>query len=193
MLEIKVEEREFYDDVKNEFVNVKPATLYLEHSLASVSKWEGKYHKSFFETASVKLEPIEMLDYIKMMTLNKVSDDVYLALSNDQLREIMNYIEDPMTATTFCEKGKKKSDMNAGRKKKEIITAEIVYYWMVETGIPFECQYWHVNKLMALIRVCSIKNADQTGGNKMNKRDAMAFNRSLMASRRSKLPKGGHL
>lgn len=194
MLRIEVEEREFFDDKKNEFVTVEPATLYLEHSLASISKWEGKYHKSFLETASKKIEAIEFYDYIKCMTMNEVPDNTYLALTDKQINDIKDYIENPMTATTFNQNGKKKSDIDAGVKKREILTAEIIYYYMVELGIPFEAENWHINKLMALIRVCSIKNANNGGSNKMNKRDAMAFNRSLMASRRAgKAKKGGHL
>lgn len=184
MLEIKMEEREFYDEKFNEFHYLEPKTLCLEHSLVTMSEWESKTHKPFFVTMEKGMTTEETLDYIKIMSGNKVTNEELLALNNDNIKVIKAYIEDPMTATTFMEL-KKNSQINAGRKK-EIITAEIIYYWMVELGIPFECENWHLNKLMTLIKVCTIKNASNTKGGKMNKRDTMAFNRALMSSRRGK-------
>lgn len=191
MLHIDIKGREFYDDKTNEFHYVDDFSMDLEHSLYSISKWEGKYHKPFFDTMEKRLSLDETLDYIQIMCADKkVSKETLYALTKQQLEQIIEYIEDPMTATTFQDNAKNAGHGISGGRKHEIITAEIIYYWMVELGIPFECEHWHINKLMALIKVCSIKNADQTGKNKMNKKDSMAFNRALMASRRAK--KGGH-
>lgn len=187
MLELELNSREFFDDKVNEFYYVEAKTLHLEHSLFSMSKWESKYHKSLFATMEKQMTKEETLDYIKMMSEEKVEDKDLLIITKSDLDKIIKYIEDPMTATTFMDL-KKKSDINAGRKR-EIITAEIIYYWMLELGIPFECEKWHLNRLLTLIRVCSVKNANSGKGNKMNRKDTMAFNRALMTSRRAK---GGH-
>lgn len=191
MLHIDVEGREFFDDKTNEFHYINDFSMNLEHSLYSISKWEGKYHKSFFSSMEKQMTIQETMDYICMMSVDKAiqTNNLY-ALTKQQMETIINYIEDPMTATTFQDNTRQTGHGISGGRKHEVITAEIIYYWMVELGIPFECEHWHINKLMALIKVCSIKNADQAGKNKMNKRDSMAFNRALMASRRAK--KGGH-
>lgn len=190
MLRIDIKETEFFDERTNEFITIKGFSMKLEHSLYSISKWESKYHKAFFESLEKQLTIQETVDYIQEMCIDEeVPKETLYALTKSQMEEIVKYIEDPMTATTFQDYSKKTGHGISGGRKHEVITAEIIYYWMVELGIPFECEHWHINKLMALIKVCSIKNADQTGKNKMNKRDSMAFNRALMASRRAK---GGH-
>lgn len=184
MLKLELKDREFYDDATNEFHYLKTKTLYLEHSLVSMSEWESKYHKSLFTTMEKGMNKEETLDYIKAMSRDEINNEDLLALSNANIKEIIQYIENPMTATTFMEL-KKNNGINAGRKR-EVVTAEIIYYWMIELGIPFECEKWHLNKLITLIKVCSVKNTANSKGGKMNKRDTMAFNRALMASRRGK-------
>lgn len=189
MLQLEIMPTEYFNENTNEFCNIPGATLKLEHSLLSLSAWESKYHKPFLETCEKGLTVVETLDYIKFMTLNKedIPEEAYLSLTRAQLKTVTDYIDDPMTATTFHEINKKETVY--GKTKKEKITSEIIYYWMVAAQIPFECESWHLNRLITLIRVCSIKNANEMGKNKVNKKDAMAFNRSLMASRRHK---GGH-
>ena len=175
MLTIVVPEREYFDDNKNEFVHTKEVTLQLEHSLVSLSKWEAKWNKPFLSTNDKTDE--EILDYIRCMTVTQnVDKSVYYRLSKENIEKINNYINLPMTATTF-------SDKNTSRNK-ETITAEIVYYWMIALNIPFECQKWHLNRLLTLVKVCSIKN---TPPKKMSRNEIFSRNRALNASRRKAL------
>lgn len=172
MLRITVPSREFWDESKNEFVATKAQTLQLEHSLVSLSKWEAKWQKAFLSKKEKTYE--ETLDYVRCMTLTQnVDPEVYYRLTNENIREINNYISAPMTATYFAE--------DKSRPSRETVTAELIYYWMISCNIPFECQKWHLNRLLALIRVCNIKNSPPK---KRSKRDIMAQNAALNAARR---------
>lgn len=167
---------EGWDEIKQEFVEPKVQTLQLEHSLISLSKWESKWKKSFISSKNISNE--ELLDYIKCMTLNKnVSDSVYDYITSENVKEIRDYIEDPMTATTFAKE-------NSGPRSKEIITSELIYYWMISAQIPLECEKWHLNRLITLIRVCGIKNAPPK---KRSKKDIMNQNAALNAARRAQM------
>ncbi len=173
MLNIVVPGEEFWDEKNQEFIYTNDTVLLMEHSLLSISKWESKWHKSFISNSD-KLTPEELLDYVKCMVISKdVPDMVYSRLTKQNLKDIEDYISDPMTATTFSN--------NNQRKSREIITSEIVYYWMVEFGIPFECQKWHFNRLLTLIQVCSIKNQPSK---KMSGKDVLSSNAALNAARR---------
>ena len=167
---------EGWDEKKQEFVEPKTVKLRLEHSLVSLSKWESKWCKPFL--SDDEKTPEETIDYIKCMTLTQnVDPDVYNHLTQDNIKEIMDYINAPMTATTFRE------DKAKGRNR-EVVTSELVYYWMVAMNIPFECQKWHLNRLMTLIRVASIKNEPQK---KMSKGDTMRRNAELNAARKARM------
>lgn len=177
MLTIKVPiSPEGWDDEKQEFVEPKIQTLQMEHSLVSLSKWESKWKTPFYSKKEMTAE--ETLDYIKCMTLTKnVTPDVYNHLTRENVKEVMDYIGDPMTATTFGREVNNSSN-------REIITSELIYYWMIASNIPFECQKWHLNRLITLIRVCSIKN---TPPKKQSKRDILNRNAALNAARRQQL------
>ena len=150
MLQITRPDIELCDENNQEFINIKGQTLQLEHSLVSLSKWEAKWCKPFLHATNLTRE--EELDYIKCMTLNPNIDPiVYDILTDNNIEEIKNYINSPMTATFFSNKEK-------GKNSREIITSELIYYWMVALNIPFECQKWHLNRLITLIRVCEAKN-----------------------------------
>ena len=112
----------------------------------------------------------------------KVDDNIYLLLSQKNVDDIINYIKNPMTATWFSEN--KKSP-----RSREIITSELIYYWMVALQIPFECQKWHLNRLLTLIRVCNAKNeeANPNNKNKLSKSALMSRNAALNAQRKAKL------
>ena len=173
MLQITIPATEMYDDSIDEFVYVKEQTLQLEHSLVSLSKWESKWCKSFI--GSKNLSDEETIDYIRCMTLNKnVDSEVYKRLTPSNVREIEKYIAAPMTATYFSDDKKSKSS-------RETVTSELIYYWMIALNIPFECQKWHLNRLLTLIRVCNVKNQPPK---KMNKREIMSRNAALNAARR---------
>lgn len=179
MLTITIPGGEFYDERKQEFLELKPATIQMEHSLVSVSKWESKWGKPFLskDPKHQKTEE-EILDYLCCMSLNKnITPDPFLRITKKQMDEINAYIEAPMTATWFRE------DPNHSRNR-EVITSELIYYWMIAMNIPFECQKWHLNRLLTLIRVCSIKNAPSK---KMSQREMLAQRRALNESRRQSL------
>lgn len=173
MLRITIPAVEQWDEIKQEFVFTKEQTLSLEHSLVSLSKWESKWCKAFLTKQEKTLE--ETLDYIKCMTLSQnVDSDLYNYITNGNVDQINKYIEAPMTATYF-------SDENISKTNRELITAEIIYYWMIALNIPFECQKWHLNRLLALIKVCNIKNQPPK---KRGKKEIMSRNNALNAARR---------
>ena len=173
MLTVIIPETEEFDPKTNYFYIRKRQVLSLEHSLVSLAKWESKWKKPFLDGKDKTIE--ETIDYIRCMTItSNVDPEVYSRIPQSVMKQINEYINDPMTATTFSE------DPNQ-KKNREIITAEIIYYWMVALQIPFECQKWHLNRLITLIRVCSIKNAPQK---KMGRKEIMRSNSALNAARR---------
>ena len=176
MLQITIEPTSLWDESKETFIDIGKQTLNLEHSLVSLSKWESKWCKSFLSTNEKTFE--ETLDYIKCMTLTQnVKPEVYNALTRENITQINEYIAAPMTATYFVE------DKN-GKNSREQITSELIYYWMIALNIPFECQKWHLNRLLTLIRVCNIKNQPPK---KRSRREIMSRNAALNAARRKQL------
>lgn len=180
--------REAWDPKKEEFFYIpemKPATLLLEHSLLSLSKWESKYHKPFLVTKKHEKDgPVhdadEMLYYIECMTINNVDPDIYCRLTDEHIQQIGDYIADPMTATTITHRG---TQASSGQRSSEIVTSELIYYWMTVHQIPFECQKWHLNRLLMLIEVCNVKNAPPK---KMSKADILRQNHAINNARRAK-------
>lgn len=178
MLTVEVPGREWLDEKTNMFIGFETTKLLLEHSLLSLSKWESKWKKPFFDSANERTWE-ESVDYIRAMTINKgVPPMVYYGITQDLHRQISEYINDPMTATTVTKHGKNKRPSP----KREIITSEVIYSWMVAHGIPFECEKWHLNRLMKLIEVCDINGQPKQ---KMNAKDIMRQNASLNAARRA--------
>lgn len=173
MLLLTIPPIEMFNEKTNEFVYSKETKISLEHSLVSLSKWESRWNKPFLSKDNKTLE--ETIDYIRCMTITQnVDSDVYFRLTDDNINTINKYIESPMTATTFSDNG---------RNSREIITSELIYYWMISLNIPMECQRWHLNRLLTLIRVCNIKN---TPPKKMSRREIMDRNAALNAARRKK-------
>ncbi len=180
MLKLKISEKELWDESKQEFIQVPACEIQLEHSLVSLSKWESKWHKSFIkEKISGSTE--EGLDYIRCMTITQnVNPNVYKYLTAEEIETISNYINDPMTATTFTE--------NSTSKSNESITSELIYYWMIAYNIPSEYQKWHLNRLITLIRICQIKNSPSK---KMSRNDVINRYAALNAARRKQLHSRG--
>lgn len=173
MLQITIPATEQWDETNESFINTKEQTLQLEHSLVSLSKWESKWKKPFLSKTERTRE--ETLDYIKCMTLTQnVDPNVYRFLSPDIIKKVNDYIADPMTATTF-------SKNQNGKPNREVITSEIIYFWMVSYNIPMECQKWHLNRLMTLIKVCDVKNQTPK---KQSPKECMRNNAALNAARR---------
>ena len=174
-LVLTIPEREFYDDKTGRFISTKKTTIQLEHSLLSITKWESKWHKPYLSKTQKTEE--EALDYIRCMCIGKdIDPNVFRAITPKQAKLIAEYINDPMTATTIKRKDTKPS--------REIITNELVYFWMTSFSIPFDpCEKWHFNRLMTLIEIASIKNQPPK---KMGKRQAAQERSALNAQRRAK-------
>lgn len=173
------EATELWDERTEDFIPVperKEQILQLEHSLVSLSKWEAKWCKPFFSKNEKTNE--EIIDYIQCMTINKnIDPEVYFRLTEENFLEINKYIEAPMTATTFYDPhGKPKG-------RKETVTSELIYYWMIAMNIPFECQKWHINRLLTLIEVCERKNQPPK---KQSQRSIASQYAAMNAARRKK-------
>ena len=174
-IEISIPETRLWDPIKEEFLYVKEQKLLLEHSLLSISKWEARWKKPYLNSDKT---PVEIVDYLKCMTLTKhVDPNVYYAIPEAELQRLQEYITDPMTATTITNHEQKKSN------KKEIITAEILYWQMAQLNIDLEWEKRHLNRLLTLIQVCAIKSQPPK---KMSKADVMRQNKALNAARRKK-------
>lgn len=175
MLTLTIPSRELFDEEKEEFIYTRSFELVLEHSLVSLGKWESKWKKPFLTKENKTRE--ETIDYIRHMTITqKVPDEVYNNLTKENIDAVLEYIDDSMTATTIKDTG--------GSSSRTVVTAELIYYWMIAYQIPFECQKWHLNRLLTLIRVCNVKNQPQK---KRNKADILKQNRQLNEARRAKL------
>lgn len=180
MLTITIPATELFDEKTQTFFSTKEQTLQLEHSLVSLSKWESKWCKPFLTNDDKTLE--ETIDYIKCMTITQnVDPNSYNFLSRSNIEKINSYISSPMTATTFYEDPQRPT-------KKEIITSELIYYWMISLNIPMECQKWHLNRLLTLVRVCNVKNAPPK---KMSRSEIMRRNSALNAARRKQFNSKG--
>ena len=180
MLKIIIPGDEQWDPVKEEFVQSrKDQPLQLEHSLVSISKWESKWCKPFLRKEPMTDE--EIVDYVRCMTLTQnVDPEVYRYLTSENIEQVNQYINAPMTATWFTEDKNSKRKGNSG----EQVTSELIYYWMIALNIPPEYQKWHLNRLLTLIRVCNTKNQP---AKKMNKRDILKRNAALNEARRQQL------
>lgn len=173
---------ELYDEETRQFLEdeSEAVTLNLEHSLISLSKWESIFEKPFLSEKDKTTE--ELISYIKCMTITKnIPEEVYKRLSEDNITDIKKYLDAPMTATWF-------SDKKRGRGSREVITAEVIYYWMTVLQIPFEVEKWHLNRLFTLIRVCDIKNSKPR---KMSRAESASLQRELNEQRRKELGTNG--
>jgi hypothetical protein len=166
---------ELFDEEKQEFITRKEKSLTLEHSLVSISKWESRWMIPFLSNTPKTEE--QALDYTRCMIVTKnIDPDIIHQLSNDDLIKIKDYIKSTMSATTVKK--------NTGKVNKDVVTSEILYYQMVAHNIPFECERWHLNRLLMLITVCNEKNAP---AKKSSKHDTATRNKSINSARRKSM------
>lgn len=179
-LELDVVSRHNFDGARNQFLPVK-VHLSMCHSLVSISKWEEKYQRPFLVSDDDKTQE-ELLDYISMMVVNKLPratlDEAISHITAEQMGLINDHIASRASATTF-------SDSGTGSSSTEVITAELIYYMMFANGIPKECEMWHINRLLALIRIFGIKNSHEKP-KKLSQAEIMARNQKLNAERRAR-------
>lgn len=150
MLQVEIPDMETWSPATNEFSTIKGGSITLEHSLLSIAKWEAKHHKYFLNNRTLTAD--ELLDYIRCMTVKgNVPDGMYEYLPAEEIRRINEYMEDPMTATWFGENNRGNPKPRLGGR---IVTSELVYYYMIQFGVPIQCEKWHINRLLTLIQVC---------------------------------------
>lgn len=177
MLQLTICGGEMFNQITQEFITTRTQTVQLEHSLVSLSKWESKWEKPFLTTDFSKVPQEEFIDYIRCMTITQnVDPNIYYMLTRNNQKDIMDYINRKMTATVFKNNPQEK-------KSNEVMTAELIYYYMFDFGIPIECQKWHLNRLLTLIKVCGIKSQPPK---KYSKYDSAMYNKNLNAARRAK-------
>jgi len=180
VLTIQVPLAEGFDNSTQKFVETEFFKLELEHSLFSLSKWEMKYEKPFLTSDDKSAE--ETAYYIRcMIQTPDVPDEVIKKITKQNLEDINQYIAAKMTATWFTE------PKNAPQNR-EIITNELMYYWMVALQIPWEAQYWHLNRFLTLIKVCNHKNQPPK---KMSRRELAQRHREINEQRRREYGSNG--
>lgn len=175
MLPIEIPDCEFFDEEREEFITFEGQTIRLEHSLSAIAKWESKWQKAFLVNGTKTEE--ETISYIECMALDPIDPIVFRFLPDDTYKKINAYIEAPMTATVFTKN-------STSRPNREVITAEIIYYWMFSLGIPREYDKEHLNKLLTLIEVFNRKNSKPK---KMSKTEIMRRNHELNEARKKAL------
>lgn len=182
MLQVVVPELDWFNDGTNEIIHVDATTLMLEHSLISISKWESKHKIPFLSSFEKGFAREEFIDYVRCMTINKsVNQFVYYGLTPSIIDTIRDYTTDSMTATTI--NNYRKNNKSKRPFPNKVITSEQIYSWMVAASVPFECEKWHLNRLLTLLQVCAIENNPPQ---KMSKREVMQQNAALNAMRQSK-------
>lgn len=175
MLQLKIEDTMLFDEATEMRTMIKGQTLTLEHSLVSVSKWESKWKKPFLTREGHTRD--ETIDYIRYMTITQnVNPILYTLITDEQIAIVLNYMNDPMTATTIS-----KQEGKGGMVKPT--TSEEIYYAMAAYQIPFTCEKWHLNRLLMLIRVADERNKQPK---KIGRGDLARRTRSLNAARRAK-------
>lgn len=178
VLTIMVGATSVFDETDDRFREDGGFELQLEHSLVTLSKWESEYEKPFLANTDKTAD--EVLAYIRYMVQSPNPPEDFLEkLTQENVEAINAYINKKMTATWF-------NDLTPRAKRNsEVVTAELVYYWMTVFRIDWEAQHWHFNKLMTLVRICNLKNDNSP--KKMTRGEIQARNRELNAQRRAQM------
>lgn len=180
MLTIVVSGNEHFNEETQEFVTVGDFVIELEHSLASLSKWESIYEKPFLGKDEKTSE--EVFGYIRAMIITpNISPELFSRLSSENLSAVNTYINSKASATWFRDDSTAPSNRN-------VITAEVIYHWMISFRIPLECEHWHLNRLFTLLKIASAKNDKPK---KMNDGQIAARNREVNEKRRAELGTSG--
>lgn len=174
MLELTVNVPEVFDEKNNRFRIAGEVVVRLEHSLVTVSKWESVWEIPFLADKPKTTD--QTLSYLRMMIQEDepVPDWVFDLMMQNHIEDIQQYIGAKMTATTVPE-------MPDSPGRKETITSELIYYWMVSMSIPFDCERWHLNRLIMLIRVIGFKNKPKDKQRKMSMAQRQALNQQRQA------------
>lgn len=186
MLELTIKGSETFDSETQVFGKTEDVVLKLEHSLVSLSIWESKWEKPFLSREEKTTE--EVYGYIQAMSLEgEIPKEVLARLSSENVSDLNKYIEAKMTATWFNTAAAPRSGPAS------VITAEVIYHWMTALQIPYECQYWHLNRLITLVKVINEKNAEASNGKKKQNptRSSLDARRELNAARRAKMETSG--
>lgn len=183
MLELYIKKQTYFNEETEEFVQIEDTTLHMEHSLKTVRLWESKWHKPFMTKKEKTTE--EILDYMQIMCMDDaVNPMIFQTMRVTDIQKVIAYIENPMTATWFSNNSRIGASVHSG----EVVTAEIVYYWMFTLNVPLELETWHLNQLLTLLKVMNIKNG---GEKKMSKKEAALQRAKLNAQRRKKYKSKG--
>ena len=177
MKKITVPAQELFDPKTGTFFYTKPVTLVLEHSLLSLSKWESDWEKPFIDREHTVAE---FNDYIRCMTLTQnVDPSVYDRLTDANRKEVQAYIDRKMSAAVI-------HSIDNQQQSKKFMTADLIYYYMVEAGVPFDpCQKWHLNRLLMLLRIIGIERKSGSKSGKTNKLDSARRHADINHARRA--------
>ena len=182
MLQLQVVMTESYDEETSTFIE-ETRLLKLEHSLVSLSKWESKYEKPFLAQDNKSDE--EVLDYIRMMDLEtETPPEVFDKLTNEHYLEINKHINSKSTATWFTKTEKRKG-------ARQVVTSELIYYWMTSYEIPWDAETWHLNRLFTLIEVFNEERGSQDKKPKQGEQSLAAQRRALNEQRKRELNTSG--
>lgn len=181
MLQIDVVIEEEFNEEDSSFIT-KTYPVYLEHSLVSLSKWESKYEKPFLAQDQKTEE--QVLDYVSMMVLNEVPTEIFLKITNEQFQEINQYITSKMSATWF-------NEPETAKRNSQVVTSELIYYWMTSYQIPWEAERWHLNRLFTLIRVFNAEKSAVEKPKKARTEGLAAQRRALNEQRKKELKTSG--
>lgn len=159
-------------------LDVDGTRLDFEHSLVSLSKWEGKWQKPFFawRQEDTKTQD-EMVSYFEeMLVYPEDAVEQIEKLSPQQQVELVEYINENRTATVIREVQQKPGP-------KENVTSELIYYWMIAFNIDWAAENWHLSRLMTLVKICGVKQSKPEKQDVKSMRDLNAQRRRQMGTK----------